>query len=461
MKLSCVLLSIAAIAATACHAVIPATAVYEVRATGSAQNGGGWVPGSSGTDLSQQDAAQYSVTDAVTSSGLTTVTSASANFQPDVVGNIVFISGGSFGAWQAWFQVTARNSSTSITVDRSSVNSTGATLKIGGALPSPSFLTFVWSQGGTQTAGADAWIKAGTYNIDDAGAATANGKIVFAGSTTNPSVWEGYQTVRGDRGTRPLIFASTIANGRTAIVEAQYAMAINLEVDSNSTNNNCFTCVDNFRVVSCVGRNSAGTGFNAVTADRCFSVSCTSGFQNCPLAYACVAQNSATTGFLSCLRSMRCIDINSTNGFSLTSANSTATNCVCYGGTGIGGFQLGGASSTAINCIVMNRVGKGFTGLTGTNTFIQHCAGFNNSTGNTDATDTTRVQNFITLTADPFVNAAGGNFALNSTSGGGLALKAAGIPGVFSNGTTTSSMNIGAVENSGVASGGGSFVFIQ
>ena len=62
---------------------LSANTVLEVRNGGSDTNGGGFVTGAAGTDWSQQDAAQYSVTDGVTA-GTTTITSATANFGTDV-----------------------------------------------------------------------------------------------------------------------------------------------------------------------------------------------------------------------------------------------------------------------------------------------------------------------------------------------------------------------------------------
>jgi hypothetical protein len=58
-----------------------------------------------------------------------------------------------------------------------------------------------------------------------------------------------------------------------------------------------------------------------------------------------------------------------------------------------------------------------------------------------------RNSNFVTLTGDPFVNAAGGNFALNNTVGAGADCRAAGIPGAFPGGTTTGYLDIGAVQH--------------
>jgi hypothetical protein len=126
------------IAAGQLFAALPASTVWEVRTGGSDTNGGGFVTGASGTDWSQQNGTQYSVTDGVTL-GTTTITSATASFGTDVVGNIMYVQGGTGSITAGWYWITARASATSITVDRSAglTTGTGVTLHIGGALLSP------------------------------------------------------------------------------------------------------------------------------------------------------------------------------------------------------------------------------------------------------------------------------------------------------------------------------------
>ncbi len=67
--------------------------------------------------------------------------------------------------------------------------------------------------------------------------------------------------------------------------------------------------------------------------------------------------------------------------------------------------------------------------------------------------------NDITLTANPFVNSSTGNFALNTTTGGGAALKGAGFPGTFIGGSTTGASDIGIVQSGCTGSGGGACAF--
>lgn len=53
----------------------------------------------------------------------------------------------------------------------------------------------------------------------------------------------------------------------------------------------------------------------------------------------------------------------------------------------------------------------------------------------------------IALSADPFVNRVGRNFAPNATAGGGAALRAAGFPTAFPGGTTANFRDVGAVQH--------------
>jgi hypothetical protein len=64
--------------------------------------------------------------------------------------------------------------------------------------------------------------------------------------------------------------------------------------------------------------------------------------------------------------------------------------------------------------------------------------------------------NLVTLTADPFTNAAGGDFSLNTTAGGGALVRAAGFPGVYPGGTTTGYKDGGAAQHQDSGGGGGS-----
>src|SRR3569833_3024642 len=134
---------------------IPSNAVWEVRLGGNDTNGGGFVPGGSGTDYSVQDSKNttgnnISTTDAV-SNGTTTITSATINATSDLVNNIVYFSGGSGSITPVRKRVTGVTNSTTITIDSSIASSTGLTMNVGGALATPGYAASQMSGGNQLT----------------------------------------------------------------------------------------------------------------------------------------------------------------------------------------------------------------------------------------------------------------------------------------------------------------------
>jgi hypothetical protein len=111
---------------------INATAVWRIRVGGNDANGAGYDSAISGagTDYSQQDAAQLSLTD-VACSGTTTVTSVTGGFTAAMIGNAIRITGG--GATSGYYFITARTNTNTITVDRTPGTVSGGTGKVGGA----------------------------------------------------------------------------------------------------------------------------------------------------------------------------------------------------------------------------------------------------------------------------------------------------------------------------------------
>ena len=96
---------------------------------------------------------------------------------------------------------------------------------------------------------------------------------------------------------------------------------------------------------------------------------------------------------------------------------------------------------TCIECVSVGCSGYGYnTHTTYVGSVVYRCAGYNNASG-------TYRSNFtplrpITITADPFIDALGGDFRLNDDPNGGAILKGAGL-GVYGQ---IDSQDIGAVQ---------------
>ena len=179
--------------------------VFEFRSsgTGSMVNGGGFKTGASGTDYSQQDAAQWTAADG-TSTASTTFISLTSTFTSAIVGNVLHITAGT-GATVGWYEVTGYTDANTVTLDRVSGTYTAATFYVGGALSLNSTLDddfFEEISGANTTDGVKVWFKNGSFTLGEAVS------IAGAGGTQAPIVVEGYNATRGDTPTgtsRPTI----------------------------------------------------------------------------------------------------------------------------------------------------------------------------------------------------------------------------------------------------------------
>ena len=423
---------------------LSSSTVWEVRTTGSDTNGGGFVTGASGTDWSQQNSPQYSVTDAVTA-GTTTITSATANFGTDVVGNILYISGGTGSITGDWYQITSRTNSTTIVVDRSTglTTGTGATLKIGGAFATPGRLN------SPMVTGNKAWIKTGTYTLTTS-TAGPGGPVSVSGK--NGLEFEGYSATRGDLGTPPTISAGAIANitifdfGGSS---GSSRCAINIKVDGNSQSTiTGFNNAQNL-CIKCIAANCTTAGFNNVLCLSCFASGCGVGFGGIPAAHYCYAKN-CTTGYNLNTSTFLfgCIAYGGTTSFNLAGVNfqgNACVNCVAYDPTGVG-FLDGSGSRTLYlaNCIAVScTYGLQTLSRTTYRKFAYYncsLAGVNVSSGQTMG------DSAIALSADPFTNASGDDFSLNSVAGGGALLKALGIDATLFQTQTANYLDLGAAQ---------------
>lgn len=411
--------------------------VWEVRTGGDDGNGGGFVDGASGTDYSQQDAAEKSAADlTMHASTNTKCHPAALGVAAADVGNIVYISAGT--DWTpGWYEIVSQDG-TDWTLDRSpsaAGNANLATFKLGGALASPGGLGQALNDHGVS--GMVAWIKSGTYTLDSGTENTAGGPLHLKASTLLRI--EGYETSRGDLGAKPVISAGAITGISVVELNGSHGkkrhLVRNLKVDGNSgANVNGFDgqgafgqdLVSKCHAVNCVN------GFTGaqLRAFHCLASECTVGFSN-EGPFFCRATGCTSHGFSNLRANGRAIvlciaDGNGGAGFHEGEYGTQWIGCIAYGNTGDGFDWRIYRMQHAYHCIACNNGGYGFDVATvGDDATLQGCAGQNNTSGNYRAG--TLALDFIELTADPFVDAAGGDFNLNDTEGGGALLRAIGL----------------------------------
>ena len=443
---------------------LSANTTWEVRTTGSdTACSGGVVTGASGTDYSQQAAAQYSGTDLVVDSVTNTkVTSASHSFVSADVGNVLRVTSGT--GWTVGFYQIVSVASGAATLDRSpaATSTTGGSYCVGGAFASPG------QAGAAHVAGNTCWIKAGTYTVTSATANVAGGCVTWANQAANANIGRivGYNATRGDLGTRPVIVADGVITSFTLVVVGIGNHLENVTVDGNNRTSSRGANGGGGTLYKVKGQNCTNSGIIGGTLWACEATGCSSvpalTGSSTTYGYGCRSYANTVSGIGWGGVWINCISDGNTG------ANSRGFDdgfvgamqffgCTAYGNGG-DGFRVNlgsgnSATENAVNCIAYGNGGWGFNNIPATDgLYLINCAGGSNTSGNWNGTAGNAV-GFVTLSANPFTNAAGGDFSLNTTAGGGAALRAAGFPGAFPTGTTTSYLDIGAVQHQD--SGGG------
>jgi len=444
---------------------LSANMVWEVRTTGSDNNGGAFKAAATGTDYSQQDTAQNSGTDLIIDGTLNTkVTATGYNFASTDVGNTIRVTAGT-GFTVGTYEIVSV-AANAATLDRAigTLGSTGGTWKEGGAL-----LT-IGAGAGLYVAGNVIFVKSGTYGIT-ATIYWYNGNQPSA--TQMPTRLIGYTTTRGDGG-RPTIQISSGSNVRCLSSSGPGVWFENFILDGNNQtgswglfSNGGFGRYRNVWVKNCT---TYGIGANG-EADR--AIDCE--VSGCGAASAVVLGQTA--------RAIRCYAHDNTgNGFSLDRAHaiyciadtntgashgfyidgrSTLRSCVAYGNGG-DGVRIGAYEPQFVmeNMILVNNGGYGFKSATAGTPALSHQDGnafYNNTSGarlNMDdttgvngVTGVTYTRTDITLTGDPFTNAAAGDFTLNNTAGAGAACRSVGRPASLPGVTGTGYPDLGVFQS--------------
>ncbi len=459
---------------------LDSTITWEVRTTGDDDNGGGYKPGSTGTDFSQQNAPQYALTGIASSGAGDTVLSALA--ADDMVGNIAqTISGTNFNS--GFYEILSVSVGVSITFSTNNASASicsgvGASgvINIGGALASPAIAA------AAKSAGNDVFIKAGTYSVTTASTNVANGCVddnTGGTGSTNTSNWVGYNTNRfwGNSDTPPLLQASGAISGFTIfLISGVAAEAYNIATDcaAKATSKGFETTSNYDRLISCVVKNATSVGLRVGSGNSCHAINCeitgcsgTAGIyvSSSSLAWGCVSHDNTCSGFVtepnaSTQRSLAYGNSgSSSDGYECLSVGHFFAGCVAYG-NGRWGFNLTNnipLGCPLINCIAESNDDVGFkTDGVADGVYLINCAGFDNGTGNYDPAQIQFVLDFKVGSSTFFTNAAAGDFSLNNVAGADL--RAAGFPSVLPGGLTPNYIDIGVVQHQDTGGGGSSFI---
>ena len=464
---------------------------FEIRPTnGNDNNGGCYVAGSSGTDFSQQNSTQKAFTDLLVGATTTQATSVLNPFASTDVGNCVKVVSGS-GCTVGVYQIVSVSTITA-TMDRSlGTAASVCTANEGGAWQTIG----TWNTLITATCGGacgwGAWVKAEST-------ITTTTQFLFTAVTQpnsgSPGCFlQGYTSTRGDQGqvtiqqTAEISFDNAIiaiANNTGGFLVSNFILDCNsqtggqaLHVQGQQGSNVMF----NISATNC--KNSSGAiGFNN-SGHYCIRCSVTGytgtgsqftidGGNGGNFCIDCTATGGTGPGFVFAYSTcIRCIAANNTgttsDGFQI-SPNSTASiinidQSVAYNNGRDGIHVSPGTLLSITNTVLYGNAGFGINDVA-TNPLIlgQVIADYNAFGSNTSGAreNIPAGSHDVTLSADPFVNGASANFALNSTAGGGTALKGVGFPGALLVGGT-GFMDIGALQHQATAGGGTSGAPIQ
>jgi hypothetical protein len=433
---------------------LPATLVLEVRTTGSDNNGGGFNAARGGTDRSQQDSPYQILTDVIAVLS-NTCSSATYTFVAADAGNILNFAGGSR------FEIISVSGGVA-TLDRNhgaTADSNLGTTYFGGAVASLGVL------GAVAVAGNTIWMKSGTYSISSSTANVSNGRFSnnTGGGSATVFLIEGYQSTRGDRAARPLINVTTSLSGADAIsLGGNDSHVVNIEIaaGANAINSQIRCSGQGGLILLCKASGSSGaSGAMQLDSngmiDQCYAsvsgaankalVATSGGVIRRSYASNSTAGSSAVVVGPGCLESSIVL-----GGVSFTSRGQIVNSTID------GKITLDSNASRGVlieNSIVCN-VSSGYAitiNALGNSVRLRNVAFYNNTgSGNYDATKVlaANVEGTVALSADPFTNRAGGDYSLNSTAGGGAALKAAGL-GSFPGSASVGYPDIGAVQSRG------------
>jgi len=414
---------------------IAANSVWEVRTTATAGNvnGGFYKTGASGTDFSQQDAAQYNLTGVTTAGADAILLTASA--AADMVGNGAhIISGTNFTA--GWYEILSVSVGVSITLDRTCTTGAGdiGVVNIGGAISLGAADDDAVFE--NAVAGNIFYIKGGTYTLGGAVSIAAAGSI--SGAASSYIRMEGYASARGDRptgSTRPTI--NTAANNfvisgaawevrniqftGTSAIMFNYSGNVGRMIECKFTNTSttasriAVQLAANSHVNECEMISYRGTAFNANGEAQMFG--CYVHDSNIGATLPSTTGGSHIINCIFAANVTSCVHVNA-----VSTLNNTIMNNIFFGGsTNKTGIGLNSSAATTYCMWVVNNIFYGFvTGVTTATTVGNSMINYDNyncfAFNTTNATNWTLGPNSITTTPT-FANVSQVTGATATTSG--------------------------------------------
>lgn len=394
-----------------------------------------------------------STTDVATA-GTLVLTSATAYWSANAVGNVVYIAGGSASLTGAWGQITAvstSGSNTTATVASASANfatGTGATMNLGGALASPSIAVNVANQ-----AGCTVYIlNTGTaFSITSVSAGVTGGIVGVSAA----SYVVGYQTNRSIYNSDP---SPTItANVTSATLITGGAMFINIILNGNSQATTKLTSTYTF-FLQCTIENFTTANTGTPSYVGCLLTG-NSVIHAGSMACYCEAYGNTATP-LNCSFLFKVLSYSNTgattDGVEFSGIIGSCP-AACIGVTAVNNGRHGVNLGNTLPKLLLNSYAQG-NGTSGTGfgfinagfmCILLNCGGFNNTSGLTSGFvyPNGYVANSVSVTGDAFTNTAGNVYTLNSLPGQGAALRAAALPALFPRGLTAAYEDAGAVQH--------------
>jgi hypothetical protein len=467
---------------------IPANTIWAC-GFGADTNGGGFVVGTAGgTDYSFQPAAQRASADAV-ANGTTTLTSAAGGFTPAMVGNLVYLAGGSAALAATRRYIVAVTDANTIVVDAVVAAGTGITCNVGGALLTLAELNQGPSRGmiGSNLA----WLS-GTLTV---GAALAFAQTVAPTNAIMPTRLRGCGAVRGDGGFATIRWNSLGATFLSFNGNGWELSNLIVDVNSKTASSGIGGTGNNVDIYNCVIKNATSSGVNNSGAQYWRIMGCevfnnTGGGLSVYSNSQVIGNNVHNNG----AHGIRAVSVgnvithnhiwaNAADGI-ITNANGYVADNNVYGNnTQTNGIRstVTFPASTVINNIIDSVAGTGFTAASAAGWPASPFVDGNSYHGNgadmanigdagavnpINAADLYAFQYNKAPAADPYANKAGTppDFTPNAAATGGAIIRAAAVPRSWPALTMTQFADLGPTQHqdaggSGGGGGGGTIIY--